>query len=205
VRLLVVGAGGHAKVVVDAAQAAGLTVCGVVGRDTDPADVLGVPVASDPAVFDADTFIVAVGDNTTRASMFADYLARGLSPASVVHPSAVVADGVTIGAGTLLAAGVVVNVGARIGDDAILNTGCTVDHDCEIGAHVHLGPGVNLCGAVTVGEGALLGVGACAIPGASIGEWSVVGAGSAVVAEIPARAVCGGVPARPLRSGKDGR
>jgi len=199
VGLLVVGAGGHAKVVVDIAHAAGIRVAGVVGHPGDPEAVLGIPVSFDRSDFDADSFVIALGDNAKRAAAFVEYLELGLEPTQVVHPSVLVGQGVALGAGTVVAAGVVINADARIGANVILNTGCTVDHDCIIGDHAHVGPGVNLCGGVRVGEGALVGVGACAIPLAQIGDWSVVGAGSAVTASVPPRGVWGGVPARPLR------
>jgi sugar O-acyltransferase (sialic acid O-acetyltransferase NeuD family) len=199
VGLLVVGAGGHAKVVIDAARAAGLEIAGVVGEPRGRTDLLGVPIVKSAVGLDADTFIIAVGDNRARAQLFAEYLAAGLHPAVVVHPSAVIADGVEIGGGTLVAAGVVVNVDARVGENAILNTSCTIDHDCLVGDHAHIGPTSGLCGGVAIGTGALVGVGCSITPTRSVGEWAVVGAGSVVVRDLPATGVYAGVPARPIR------
>lgn len=203
-RLLVVGAGGHAKVVVDAALAAGLPVVAAAHNSGENPAVTRVLVTDDPAGVEADSFVVAVGDNRTRARLFAEWTAAGLKPITVIHPSAVLASDAVIGAGTFVAAGVIVNSDARIAENSILNTGCTVDHDCVIGAHVHIAPGTNLSGAVTVGEGALLGVGSCATMGASIGAWSIIGAGAAVVCDLPANKVCFGVPARPVREVDEG-
>lgn len=199
-RLLVVGAGGHAKVVIDAAQEAGHDVVAVVGLPSDAAEILGHSIVHSAEGIAADGFVIAIGDNATRARHFAEYAASGLAPAVVVHPSVIVGADVELGGGTFAAAGVIINAGARIGADSILNTGCTVDHDCVIGAHAHIGPQVALCGGVKLGEGVLLGVGACASPRASVGAWSVVGAGAAVVGELPSRSVCVGVPARVARS-----
>jgi sugar O-acyltransferase (sialic acid O-acetyltransferase NeuD family) len=200
VRLLVIGAGGHAKVVVDAAQAAGHGIAGIVGQPTDAPTLLGHRIITNGEAPESDGFIVAIGDNAMRARYFAEYSAQGLVPATVVHPSAILGADVTLGAGTFIAAGVVVNAGTNIGADSILNTGCTVDHDCQIGAHSHIGPQVALCGGVSLGEGALVGVGACASPGVSVGAWGTIGAGAAVVDDLPARSVCVGVPARPIRT-----
>ena len=199
-RLLVVGAGGHAKVVIDAAEEAGFEIAGIVGTAADTPEILGHPVSLTSEDVPADGFIVAIGDNETRARYFAEYARAGLPPLSVSHPSAIVGKDVVIGDGTFVAAGVIINAGAQIGADTILNTGCTVDHDCVIGEHSHIGPQVALCGAVTLGEGVLFGVGSCASPRVSVGAWSVVGAGAAVVGELPARTVCVGVPARPVRA-----
>jgi len=199
VRLLVVGAGGHAKVVVDAAAESGWELAGVIGQPGDPVEVLGVEVYSEPPN-DIDGFIIAVGDNRIRARMFDQYVALGFQPVNVVHPRAVVAPNAVLGAGTFIAAGAVINPDARIGANVILNTGCTVDHDCNVAAHAHVGPGANLCGNVHVGEGALLGVGCCAIGGTHIGQWSVIGAGAAVVDDLPESSVCVGVPARAIRA-----
>ena len=202
-RLLVIGAGGHAKVVVDAAREAGFDIAGVLGRPGDPAEVLGIPVVMDGSTIDADAFIVAIGDNTARAAAFAAGLEAGLVPATVIHPSATLADEIEIGRGTFAAAGVIVNVNARIGENVILNTGCTVDHDCLVEDHAHIAPGANLCGGVSVGEGTLVGVGSCALPGASIGAWATIGAGAAVTEPIGDGVTTVGVPARPLHPAED--
>lgn len=197
-RLLVIGAGGHAKMVVDTARAAGFEVVGVLGREGDPEDVLGVPVVREVGGIAADGFIVAIGDNAVRSDAYASWCGAGLEPVSVVHPSAVIAPDAHVGPGTFVAPGVIVNVDARIGENAILNTGCTIDHDVAIGSHAHVGPRVALCGGVVVGEGALVGVGSCAIPLARIGAWSVIGAGAAVTGDVPDGVTWGGVPARSL-------
>ncbi|MDZ4168504.1 MAG: acetyltransferase [Coriobacteriia bacterium] len=202
-RLLVIGAGGHASVVVDAAQLAGIDVVRVVGDPGGRSDVLGVPVSPSAKGADADGFIVAVGDNLTRAGLFADYSASGLRPATVIHPSAVIAPGVVIGEGTFVAAGVVINTGAHIGSNAILNTSSTVDHDCVIGDHAHIGPMTGLCGGVSIGEGALVGAGCSIIPSRSVGNWTVLGAGTVVVGDIPADGRYAGVPARSITASEE--
>jgi sugar O-acyltransferase (sialic acid O-acetyltransferase NeuD family) len=199
-RLLIVGAGGHAKVVVDAAMAAGYQIAGIVGQPGDPAEILGHAIVHDASGIEADGFIVAIGDNATRARYFAEHLARGLTPAVILHPSVIVGSQVKLGGGTFAAAGVIVNAGANIAENCILNTGCTVDHDCAIGAHSHIGPQVALCGGVTLGDGVLIGVGSAAAPLARVGEWSVVGAGATVIGDLPGHAICVGTPARPQPS-----
>lgn len=194
-RLLVVGAGGHAKVVIDAARLAGFEVVAAVGRDGDPAELMGVRVVRRGDPVDADAFIAAIGNNKTRAEAYAGYRELGMTAATVVHPSAIVSPEASLGAGTFLAAGAIVNVHARIGENAILNTGCKVDHDVVIGDHAHIGPNVALCGGVRIGEGVLMGVGSSVIPMAEVGEWSVVGAGAAVVDDLAGGTVFAGVPA----------
>ncbi|MBN1193318.1 MAG: acetyltransferase [Coriobacteriia bacterium] len=196
-RVIVIGAGGHAKVVIDAAVRAGFRIAGVVDESGTPGQVLGHPTVSEVPP-DAEAFVVAIGDNAKRRDRFEHYMSLGLNPVAVVHPDAIIAEDVTVDPGAVIFAGVVVNSSARIGADVILNTGCTVDHDCVIGDHAHVGPGANLCGQVSVGEGALVGVGACATPGARIGAWATVGAGAAVVDPIPDGVTVVGVPAREL-------
>ena len=212
--ILILGAGGHARVVADillraheqAEQGAEgdnstLLPAGFVDDDPDLAGttILGLPVVGSIdrlGDIEHDAVIVAVGDNHARARIFSRMEAAGERIANAIHPGAVVAPDVLLGQGVMVCAGVVVNTGAVIGDDVILNTGCTVDHHNEIGPHAHLAPGVHLGGHVRVGEGALTGIGSTAIPGASIGDWAIVGAGSVVTKEIPPHTTCVGAPTR---------
>ncbi len=198
-RLLVVGASGHAKVVLATAMAAGWEPAGLL--DDDPQkqgrDVLGVRVigtTADARKVDADAAVLAIGNSATRRELSRRL---GLPWGTVVHPQAVIHPTVQLGEGTVVFAGVVVQPDVSIGRHVILNTGATVDHDCVVGAFAHLAPGSHLAGNVTVGEGGFLGIGVVAIPGVRIGEWTTVGAGGVVVRDLPAEVTAVGVPARP--------
>jgi sugar O-acyltransferase (sialic acid O-acetyltransferase NeuD family) len=202
----VIGAGGHAKVVIDTARAAGLgEPAGVL--DDDPVRhgtrVLGVPVrgAIDPetvARFRVERAVLAVGHNHTR-SLLAARLDGLVEWATIVHPAAVVSPAARLGEGTVVFAGSVIQADATLGRHAIINTGASIDHDCAIGDFVHIAPGARLAGNVYVEQGALLGIGACVIPGRRIGAWSVVGAGGVVIDDIPPYVTATGVPARTWR------
>lgn len=195
--LVVIGSGGHAKVVVSTAKALGLNV--IAALDDDPSrhggQVLGIPVTGpshDYANYPAAAFVLAFGSNSGRRNV-----AAGLDVewATLVHPGACVCPSAKFGPGTVVFAGAVIQAEAVIGDHCIINTSSSVDHDCVIGDFAHIGPGARLCGVVTVGEGSLIGVGACARPSVSVGQWCVVGAGAAVVKNLDDNGVYGGVPA----------
>ncbi len=198
----VIGAGGHAKVVIATLRAAGFAVAAAF--DDDPArhgtEILGVPVrgpASAAAALGLRRAVLAVGDNRARRRL-AEALGAGHEWVTAVHPAAWVDPDARLGAGTVVFAGAVVQPGAEVGAHAIVNTAASIDHDCRVGDFVHLGPGSRLCGGVSVGEGVLAGVGCSVAPGIAIGAWAVVGAGAAVVRDLPAETVAAGVPARPL-------
>ena len=206
--LVLIGAGGHARVVLDVVrQAAEYTVVGLVdqnpalhGTTLDGVPILGgddqVGVLRRQGVTDA---LVAIGDNETRCRLASAMVAHGFLLATAVHPKATIAPHVSIGAGTVVMAGAVVNPGASIGPNAIVNTGATVDHDCTIEECVHIAPGVHLGGGVRVGKLTLIGIGACVVKYKTIGCNVVVGAGAVVIDDIPDRVLAVGVPARVVR------
>lgn len=197
----VIGAGGHAKVVIQALLESGRKVAGVFDDriQLQKTEVLGIPVIGtldDLKHQPARPVIVAIGDNQTRQTIVQKL---DLQWATVIHPSAIVDTTVKIGCGTVVMAGAVIQVDTVIGDHAIVNTSASVDHDCVIGEFSHLAPGTHLAGGCKIGEGVLVGVGAAVIPQVEIGDWSVIGAGAAVVNNIASHQVATGVPARERR------
>ena len=201
--LIVFGAGGHGRVVVDAAMAAGWSIRAWIDDCPTSREQFGISITAAREIawdqFVANAFVVAVGKNRVRAEIYERLVKLGLTPATVVHPSAVVSRQAQIGAGTMAAAGVVVNPAAGIGVDCILNTGCIVDHDCWVEAHCHLCPGVRLAGTVAVGSGSMIGTGAVILPGIKIGERCVIGAGALVTKDVADGLVAYGNPARIVR------
>ncbi|MEN3001406.1 MAG: acetyltransferase [Armatimonadota bacterium] len=202
--LLVIGAGGHAKVGISTARALGYTVAAIY--DDDPAkwgkQLMGVPIVGgiQQAIKDFKNFtgaIVAIGDNRTRRQITS--CLDGLPWLTLIHPYAWVDPTAQIGAGSLVCAGAVVQAETYIGSHGIINTSASVDHDCVLGDFVHVAPGARLAGGVQVGEGTLLGVGCSVLPNRKIGAWSVIGAGAVVVDDIPEGVIVAGVPARIVR------
>jgi len=201
-RLIVLGAGGHAKVVVSTVIEAGIEIEGIY--DDDPGkwgkSVLGIPIKGPFSMIDESEWsnaVIAIGDNRTRRAIAEKFV--NLQWASIVHPNAYVHSSVHLGGGTVVFAKAVIQPDSVVGEHCIVNTGATIDHDCRIGNYVHVAPGVNLAGEVTLGDGVFCGIGTKAIGGISIGNWTVVGAGSAVVRDLPEYSLAFGVPARVSR------
>jgi acetyltransferase EpsM len=207
VRILIVGAGGHAHVVADAIRRlarAGEDVAIVGLLDDAPClhgtAVLGSPVLGAMAAIGEiahDACVVAVGNNGVRRELYDRLAGQGERFATIVHPTAVIGAGVAIGAGTFVAAQAVLNPEARLGENVIVNTAAIVEHHCVVGAHAHVAPGARLGGQAAVEEGVLVGIGATVMPRCSVGAWSTVGAGSVVHRPVPPNVIVIGVPARP--------
>ena len=196
--VVVLGAGGHAKVVAEIATLVGHDVQAFVdeGGQRVGTVIHGIPVVG--SLKDAPDHPVAlgIGDNAARLRRYRALIADGRTVVSLVHPSAIVSPTVTMGAGTVVVAGVVINCDARIGAAVLLNTASSTGHDCQVGDGSHLGPGSRLTGGVTLGVGVFVGVGAAVVPLRNIGDWAVCGAGSVVVHDVEAGRTVKGVPAR---------
>lgn len=204
--LIVIGAGGHAKVLIEALLHAGMPLAGIV--DADPARH-GTTLLDQP-IHGGDDFVLAlsptevllvnglgsIADPSLRIRIFETFKGHAYCFETVIHPSAIVANDTLFGEGVQVMAGTVIQPGCRLGDNSIINTGATLDHDCLIGKHVHIAPGVTLSGGVTVGEKAHIGTGATVIQGISIGPKAVVGAGAVVIRDVAANSTVSGVPAK---------
>ncbi|USQ97432.1 acetyltransferase [Caulobacter sp. RL271] len=199
--VVIIGGGGHAKVVIESLRASGHAVAAIVDADPTPRVVLGVPVLGDDLKLPElrgqglSALFVAVGDNRLREMLGRKARGLGFSLVNAIHPSATISPTARIGEGVAVMAGAAINAESEIGDLAIVNTGAVVDHDCRLGAACHLGPASALAGGVTIGDRAFLGVGARVIPGVSIGADTIVGAGGVVVRDLPEAVLAVGVPA----------
>lgn len=207
-KVFVFGASGHAKVVIDilermpdldvafavddAAAVKGRSLCGytIIGGRNELLSRRAQAAAG----------IVTIGDNAARRDVAAWLVAQGFQLARAIHPAATLARDVTVGDGTVIMAGCVINTDTAVGANAIVNTGSTIDHDCTIGDGAHIAPGCHLCGGVKVGAGSFLGAGTTVVPGVRIGTDVVVGAGSTVLDHVADGARVAGSPARPLES-----
>jgi UDP-perosamine 4-acetyltransferase len=204
--VLIIGGGGHAKVLIDVLRLRSFEILGIV--DTDPARtgtaVAGIPVLGDDAVLDRYepgkialvNAVGSVGVPKSRRDVFELFKSKGFTFVTVIHPSAVIASDVEFGEGAQVMAGAVIQPGSSLGRNSIVNTRASVDHDCAIGAHVHLAPGVTLSGGVRIGDVVHVGTAATVIQGVTIGPATLIAAGAVVIDDLAGNAEYLGVPAR---------
>lgn len=197
---MLIGGGGHALVVAEAARAAGRAIAGVFDDRSDAPAItrLGLPrMGPLRGAPEAGPWVVCVGDLRVRMELLAA-MGTGSAAAAVVHPSAVVSPSATLGAGVFVGPRAVVHSFAKVEAHAIVNTGAIVEHDCVIGVGTHVAPGAIVAGSANVGSGCLLGVGCRVLPRVAIGDGCTVGAGAVVVKVLAAGSRVVGVPARAL-------
>jgi sugar O-acyltransferase (sialic acid O-acetyltransferase NeuD family) len=214
-RVVIVGSSGHAKVVAEIVEReAKCTIAGLIdsfrpaGESAFGYRILGSEQALG-ALAESEGItgvVIAIGDNWQRARMARNItqLAPRLAFLSAVHPSATRARDVSLGSGSVVMPGAVINPGARLGQHCIVNTGATVDHDCSLADFASLAPGAVLGGTVALGEYAAVMLGAHVIHGRRIGAHALVGAGTLVLEDIPDYAVAYGSPARVVRRRTEG-
>jgi sugar O-acyltransferase (sialic acid O-acetyltransferase NeuD family) len=198
--LVVIGAGGHAKVVIDTAERAGWNILGVID-DRPEASVFGYSRlgALADVIFDSAWWVVvAIGSNSVRARIAAS-LEGQVRWATVIHPGSYVSDRATMQPGSVIFAGAIIQADATIGAHVIVNSAASLDHDVLVGSYAHIAPRAVLTGGVRLEEGVFVGAGAVMTPSTSAGAWSTLGAGAVAVRDLEPGAVYVGVPARKIR------
>lgn len=199
---MILGAGGHGKVVADAAMSSGnWEEIAFLDNDRELTNVLGMPVLGGFESYmehkeNYSAAFVAIGNNITRM-IWLDRLERaGFEIPSIIHPSSTISRFSQIERGSVIMAGVVVNASARVGKGCILNTSSSIDHDCTLEHGVHISPGVNLSGTVHVKSCSWLGVGSKVLNNLTIGFNVIVAAGTIVIKDIPDNVMVAGIPAK---------
>lgn len=197
--MILYGASGHGKVVIDILEALNIKLDFVVDDNPCLTDLLGYEVKRNTGHY--DEAIVTIGANEIRKRI--TELVQVSRYLTAIHPSAIVSPKAFIHEGTVVMQGAIIQSCATIGKHCIINTGSTVDHECNISDFVHISPQATLSGNVTVGEGTWIGAGAVVKQGVTIGSWSVIGAGSVVVDDIPSDVVAFGNKCKVIKRRKD--
>ena len=194
--MLLYGASGHAKVIIDCLESKGEKVTAIFDDDVAKTELLGYQVSHDylPAFHPDKKIIIAIGDNLIRKRLAEGKIKHPFG--TVVHASALISGHAALGDGTVVFHGGIVQTGSRLGKHVIINTGASVDHDCLIGDYVHIAPHATLCGGITIGEGTLIGAGAVVLPNLHIGRWCIIGAGTVVTGDVPDYSTVVGNPGR---------
>lgn len=205
--IVILGAGGHGKVVAATLLAAGFTIRGFIDKNLGATAPFGLPLLGDdaalarldPRAVQLANGIGSIGAITVRQRVFEAAKKLDFEFVTLSHPAAHVAPSARLGEGAQIMAGAIVQADSVIGADVIVNTGALIDHDCSIGAHTHVAPGATISGSVVLGEGCHVGTGACLIQGVELGAGCIVGAGAVVVRSFGAGSKLLGVPAKDER------
>lgn len=200
--LYLFGAGGHAKVIAEIAELIQLDIKGAFDHNLIKEYLLDqYPIyyrMGDVEIKSSDKFIIAIGNNGLRKRISEDEL-KDKTFETLIHPRSTLSKRTEIGEGTVIMAGVTINVDSQIGQHCIINTNASIDHDCTIEDFVHISPNVSLAGNILVGEGTHVGIGACVIQGVKIGKWCTIGAGAVIIRDVPDGATVVGNPGKTIK------
>lgn len=202
-KLVIIGAGGHAKVILEAALLNGYSVIGFLDDDSKAqlSNLTHLGQPSEFRFFEHVKAVIAVGSNRHRQELSSILKFRW---ETIIHPFSWVSPSVQLGDGVVIMAGAVVQSSSVVQSHVIVNTGSRIDHDCCVNAFAHVAPGAVLTGEVIVGEGVLVGAGSIVNPKVCIGDWSVVASGAVLTKDAKSRKLYVGIPARIVRDLENG-
>ena len=198
--LIIIGGGGHAKVIADIATETGYKILGFLDDNPDISKLLchsHLGGINDAAKFaDKAEFVIAIGNNNMRKTISEKF---NLKFATLVHPTAIIGSEVEIGDGSVVMANAVINACAKIGSHCIVNTAAVIEHDCTIGDFTHISPNATLCGTVKIGNNCHIGAGATVINNITICPDCIIGAGAIVIKDIESAGTYVGIPAKTIK------
>lgn len=197
-RLILYGASGHAKVIVDILQLQGIKIDAIIDDNENIKYLETYPVTTplDMPIQKNDSLLISIGNNRVRKKLSENYNNTFIT---AIHPKSIIAKTAQIGDGSVVMAFGVINPGAKIGKHVIINTSSVVEHDCQLEDFVHVSPHAILSGGVKVGEGTHIGSGAVIIPNINIGKWATIGAGTVIIRDVPDGATVVGNPGRIIK------
>lgn len=202
-KMYLYGAGGHSGVIIDILSSLGVSITGVFDDDPSNARLKGFDIKDGIRLLGEGfptldwPLIISVGNNSRRAEL--SKLIQNTEFGRAIHGTAIISPKCTIGVGTVVLHGAIVQAGARVGEHVLINTAASIDHDNRIGNYAHISPHATLCGHVSVGEGTHIGAGAVVIPSINIGKWCNIGAGAVVIRDIPDFCTAVGNPAKVIK------
>jgi sugar O-acyltransferase (sialic acid O-acetyltransferase NeuD family) len=204
--LIIIGSGGHARVVIDTAEQSGFNILGIIDINYKNNDekiigynIIGNFTALSKFLPNKTSIIIALGDSKLRSKFFYNCLEQGYNLPSIIHPTSIISKHVKIGKSVFINAGVIINSEVDIGDNSIINTGAIIDHECNIGKHCHIGPGVKVAGRVRIGEHTFVGIGSTIIDKITIGNNVMIGAGSVIIRDIESDSTVVGIPGKRIK------
>lgn len=205
-RFIIIGAGGHARTIIDCLKSSGKSIEGILDTDFKGVDeaIMGVSVLGSYedllSDYPSGSFYIAlaIGDNEKRAEEFARLTELEYSLPALIHATSIVSESAQVGDASFIGLGAIIGPMANIGENVIINTGAIIDHESVVGPHSHICPGVRVAGRVNIGAHSFIGIGSSVIDRINIGEHVIVGAGSVVLDDIEDGAKVAGAPAGSL-------
>jgi len=201
--IVVIGAGGHAKVCIDSLRLMNYEIDYCIGNDNCYDDnCLGIKILKgDDHIAKLRNqgygrVFIAIGDNILREKLTQHVVNLGFELINSIHPNSYISSSVTLGNGVAVMAGAVINSSAVISNSVIVNSGAVIEHDCFIGVAAHVAPNCSLAGGVTIGKRSFIGIGTSIIQKINVGDDSIIGAGSVIIRNVPCNSKAFGVPSK---------